>query len=114
VSSGGTVQLLEAAGGAPIGPPISHNEDNEGGVAFALSPDGTRFVTAPLYGITRLSNLAGDNRRPALLRPGDGVVSASFSWDGTRIVTASRDGTARLWDAVSGAPIGRTDLGAWI
>lgn len=108
VSSGGTVQLLEAAGGAPIGPPILHKEDNEGGFAFALSPDGTRFVTAPLYGTTRLSNLTGGNRSPAPLRHGDEVVSASFSRDGTRIVTASRDGIARLWDAVSGAPIGPT------
>ena len=36
------------------------------------------------------------------------VTSAAFSPDGTRIVTASADGTARLWDARTGEPIGRT------
>ena len=36
------------------------------------------------------------------------VTSAAFSPDGTRIVTASADGTARLWDARTGEPIGKT------
>ncbi|HEY1687039.1 MAG TPA: serine/threonine-protein kinase, partial [Tepidisphaeraceae bacterium] len=40
------------------------------------------------------------------LRHGDFVNSAMFSPDGTRIVTASSDNTARVWDAITGKPIG--------
>jgi WD domain, G-beta repeat len=35
------------------------------------------------------------------------VVSAAFSPDGARVVTASGDDTARVWDAETGAPIGK-------
>ncbi|KIK38133.1 hypothetical protein CY34DRAFT_809670 [Suillus luteus UH-Slu-Lm8-n1] len=34
------------------------------------------------------------------------VWSVSFSPDGTRIVTGSQDNTVRLWDAVTGEPVG--------
>ena len=36
----------------------------------------------------------------------DGLNMAAFSADGSRIVTASNDKTARLWDAMTGAPLG--------
>ena len=32
---------------------------------------------------------------------------AAFSPDGKRVVTASADMTARIWDGVTGAPIGQ-------
>ena len=35
------------------------------------------------------------------------VFSVGFSNDGTRIVSGSDDKTARIWDAISGAPIGK-------
>jgi WD40 repeat protein len=34
------------------------------------------------------------------------IYSAQFSHDGQRVVTASSDMTARMWDAVSGKPVG--------
>ena len=36
-----------------------------------------------------------------------GVISAAFDPTGERIVTASYDNTARIWDAKTGAPIGK-------
>ncbi len=45
---------------------------------------------------------------PKAILPHDGPVEhAVFSHDGTRVATASRDGTARLWNAATGAPLGR-------
>ena len=35
------------------------------------------------------------------------IASAAFSPDGARVVTASSDKTARVWDAATGAPIGK-------
>ena len=42
----------------------------------------------------------------AVLQHGSAVISAAFSSDGTRILTASWDNTVRIWDAVTGKPIG--------
>ena len=40
------------------------------------------------------------------MRHNDGINSAQFSPDGKRVVTASNDKTARVWDVISGKPIG--------
>jgi WD40 repeat protein len=40
------------------------------------------------------------------LRHEDLVLTASFSPDGKRVVTASADKTARVWDALTGKPLG--------
>lgn len=37
------------------------------------------------------------------------IAAAAFSADGRRVVSASADGTARLWDAATGAEIGRIE-----
>jgi WD40 repeat protein len=66
----------------------------------AVSPDGSRAVTAADDGSAVVWDLAR-GRRVASLHHGGAVHGARFSPDGTRIVTASRDGTARVWD-VSG------------
>ena len=44
------------------------------------------------------------------------VSSAAFSPDGTKIVSASMDRTAHIWDAATGAPVGKPmshDAGIW-
>jgi WD40 repeat protein len=41
------------------------------------------------------------------LQHGDSVVAAAFDPTGERVVTASDDNTARIWDARTGAPIGK-------
>jgi WD40 repeat protein/serine/threonine protein kinase len=76
---------------------------HEGAVtSAALSPDGTRIVTASSDHTARVWD-ASSAAEVAVLRGHEGgVVSAAFSPDGTRIVTASWDNTARVWDAASG------------
>ena len=44
--------------------------------------------------------------RTLFIEHGDVVISASFSPDGKRVLTASLDKTARVWDAVTGKPVG--------
>ena len=41
------------------------------------------------------------------LRHDGGICRAAFSPNGARVVTASLDSTARVWDAATGAPIGK-------
>ena len=66
----------------------------------ALSPDGTRVVTAANDGVARIWAVPG-GRELRLPRPFEhelAVVSASFSADGSRLLTAGNDQTARIWD----------------
>jgi WD40 repeat protein/serine/threonine protein kinase len=63
---------------------------------IAVSPDGSRAVTASRDKTVRLWDLASGEGR-ILGAHDDMVLSAAFSPDGGRVVTASRDGTARLW-----------------
>jgi hypothetical protein len=77
-------------------------------VQTAPSPDGRASsrhrTTAPHgYGTPAPAQPLPAARHTA----GVGVAWAEFSPDGTRLVTASYDGTARLWDARTGAAIGK-------
>ena len=38
------------------------------------------------------------------------MLAVAFSFDGKTILTGSRDNTARLWDAVTGKPVGPSFL----
>jgi Novel STAND NTPase 1/TIR domain/WD domain, G-beta repeat len=59
--------------------------------------------------------LAGPLEVSPPLRHDGQVHSASFSHDGARVVTACQDNTARVWDAATGAPIGRPlPHGNWV
>ncbi|MBL0928090.1 MAG: protein kinase [Phycisphaerales bacterium] len=72
----------------------------------AVSPDGTRIVTASGDQTARLWDAHTGAPLGEPMTHDGGVNSAAFSHDGTRIVTASDDCTARLWDAHTGAPLG--------
>lgn len=72
----------------------------------ALSPDGTRVVTASDDGTAQIWDMATGAALGALMQHDGEIRSVAFSLDGARIVTASADGTASLWDAVTGAPLG--------
>jgi WD40 repeat protein len=70
--------------------------------AIAMSPDGTRVLTASDDGTARLWSSDGRGE-PRVLQGHTGkLTAAAFSPDGTRVVTASEDGTARLWHTAGG------------
>ena len=70
--------------------------------AAAVSPDGTKLVTAAETGEVRVWDVRSRRLRLVFRHPG-WVMDAAFSPDGSRIVTAGLDRTARIWDAASGA-----------
>jgi WD40 repeat protein len=82
--------------------------------AVAVSPDGTRIVTASRDKTARVWEAATGKEIARLEGHGDYVTSAAWSPDGTRIVTGSSDKTVRVWDAKTFAEIailkGHTDF----
>jgi WD40 repeat protein len=67
---------------------------------------------APLRHGKALNSVTGERKEPfkraeffAFFFPGS-LVTANFSPDSWRVVTASEDGTARLWNALTGEPLG--------
>jgi WD40 repeat protein len=72
---------------------------HEGAVtSAALSPDGTRIVTASWDQTALIWDAATGNQMKVLREHEDTVNSAAFSPDGMRIVTTSSDKTVRIWD----------------
>ena len=106
----GVVQVWDWATGAPFGKPLKQKRPIHGAV---FSPNGARvlitsgnaaFVWDPATGTSigkRMQHMGGQ------LGPEDWVTGGAFSPDGARVVTTSSDYTARLWDAETGAPIGK-------
>ncbi len=69
--------------------------------AVALSPDGTRAVTAYSDGTARIWDTASWTPVQEL-EAGEDLLSASFGPDGRQIVAVSFDERVRIWDAASG------------
>jgi len=81
----------------------------EGGTEtmVACAPNGLGFACGGTQSAMRFGTL-GPNpslTEPASFKYGD-VKALAYSRDGTIVVSASTDGHVRLWDAVTGAPIG--------
>ncbi|MEK6284529.1 MAG: WD40 repeat domain-containing protein, partial [Acidobacteriota bacterium] len=74
--------------------------------AFAISPDGSRIVSASDDGTLRLWDAKTGAELATLARHTDGVSACAFSPDGNRIVSASRDETLKVWDVKTGAELG--------
>lgn len=93
-------QIWEAETGKTLGESLRHR----GSLSFAaVSPDGTRAVTASKDGTVRIRYLGP----PAgtILRHDAHVLSVAFSADGRRVITQMDGGGVRVWDAATGQPL---------
>src|SRR5262249_41400304 len=68
--------------------------------AVAVSPDGTRLVTA-WENVGTIWDLETEIRVGTLVGHGGWITSAAWSPDGRWIATGSSDKTAKIWDAAT-------------
>jgi WD40 repeat protein/serine/threonine protein kinase len=99
---GDSVQVLDAASGAPLGPAMRHTSRV---THFTFSPNGRRILTTSDDNTAQLWDAKTGERLTAPLQHKGTVFYASFNGDGSQIITASEDHTARIWDAASGSPL---------
>ena len=90
-------------------PKILKNNDKKV-IAATFSPDGRTVIIANRKDneIVRWDTLNGQPLNSLFLTHKKGLTSLVFSPDGKMILTGSDDGTARLWNSLSGEPVGRT------
>jgi WD40 repeat protein len=104
-------ETLDAWSQEPCLLALRGHQDSLGSIA--VSPDGSRILTASRDGTARLWEASSGKPLATLQGHTDSVLDAVFSADGSRILTASWDKTARLWEASSGKPLatfqGHTD-----
>jgi WD40 repeat protein len=115
--AGGDAHLWDARTGVAIATPLKH----EGVVGAAtFGPQGNRLATASNDGSAKLWDARTGAQIGSPMQHANDVRSVAFSPDGTRLLTVSgpeegnlSDGTwgaptgeARLWNAMTGAPLG--------
>ncbi|MGN7253363.1 nSTAND1 domain-containing NTPase [Arthrobacter sp. SAFR-014] len=116
-SADGAVRRWDARTGAPIGKPISSNEEFFNDVVF--SPDGRMIATSS--GVVAADGVNGIVRRwdartgnqvsgPMVVPKGD-VTGLVFSPDSRMLASGSADGAVRRWDADTGDPLGEPMTG---
>lgn len=99
------VQLFDAPSGQPRGEPIGL-KGLRALAAAAVSPDGTRIVTACMDSNAYLWNTRSGEQIGSPLKHNDSVWAVAFSRDGQKVLTGSFDQTARVWNAHTGEPMG--------
>lgn len=101
---GMTAQVWDVSSGQHFVEPVVHNSYV---VHASFSPDGTKIVTAHSLGASVWDVATGAPLYKDLRHHAFATVScARFSPDGTQVVTVGTDKTARIWDVLSGLPIG--------
>jgi WD40 repeat protein len=105
VSSRAKAELCDPLTGRQVGPTIRHGATI---LTAHLSPDGLTILTAGNDALVKLWD-ATTGEPKATLPHDDDVNAATFHpVAGRRVaVTGSVDGTARIWNLVTGQPIGR-------
>jgi len=103
----GAILLWHVATGEPLGQ-LPEQRNAVSSVSFSL--DGTHIVAATGWGGSVGNVIIWDRDRAVVertIRADDsGVAWADLSNDGTIVVTASESGRLRLWDVLTGEPIG--------
>ena len=101
----GTLRFWNTASGKQLGSAIAFG----GGMIAAptLTPDERAVYTFDDRGVARLIDVASRKQIGATMDNGGSLFSVEFTKDGARVLTASGDGSARVWDANTGALIGK-------
>lgn len=112
-SQDGTVRIWDPATGAPIGTPLSAHRTRVLAVAIGRSGDRDIIVSGSQDGTVRITDAAtGELSEDFTLPIGDRnwIVEMAIGLAGGRNVVVSADGSGpemvRIWDAVSGDPVG--------
>ena len=101
LAGSGSAWLFDVATGRRLTPEMPHGFRIN---TVAISPDGSRLVTAGQEMTARIWDAAtGKQVGQAMTHRGE-ILAAIFSADGKLVLTASRDRTVRLWDAQTGEP----------
>lgn len=106
-SQDGFVRRFRTTDGAEIQPALNHGgEANQA----AFSPDGSRLATCGDNREVKIWNIS-DAALVGTIRHESTVLRIAYNPSGTRLLTAMADGSsdalsARLWDAVTFAPVG--------
>jgi len=74
--------------------------------SIALSPDGTRLLTAGQHAAVFLWDVTAMFPKPLRLKTGAEVFAVAFSPDGRTFVTGCADGKVQRWQTATSAPIG--------
>jgi WD40 repeat protein len=74
--------------------------------SWRFSPDGSRIVTADLWGGLSFSDAADGRLIRFVQRHRAQATAINFSPDGRRVISRSDDGTAQVWDVATGAEVG--------
>jgi serine/threonine protein kinase/WD40 repeat protein len=99
---GPTVEVLDVATGAPLGPPLRHGSRV---TRAAFSSDSRLVVTASDDNTARVWDAARGVPLLHPLRHKGTVLDAAFSPDDRRLITASEDRSARVWEVGTGEPL---------
>ena len=104
------IQVWDAKTGAPVGARIGSPVGRIANAEF--SADGASILVVGRTGATVLATETGEPRFEARIQHRDArsaraILSGRFNADSTRFVTTGQDKAARIWDAKTGAAVGK-------
>ncbi len=101
-SHDGTARVWDAATGVPISPSLRHARPV---TLAAFDPQGSHVVTVSGEEVRVWDAVAGSPTTPPLRHRGQ-ILQVVFAPDGSRFATEAYDRRVRVWNSVTGEPIG--------